>query len=246
MSHLPDDVIEEYNLKPKATNDGYVYVEVRQGMYGLPHGGLIAQQLLEERLQKHGYKQSKLTPGLWTHKWRDITFTLIVDDFGVKYVGDEHVKHLIQVLEEHYEITQDWDGLKYAGISMDWDYAKREVHLCMPGYVAKALQRFNREFPKRPQNQPHMHAIATYGAKIQYAKPEDSIELLSKEEKLYVQQVLGTFLFLRKSNQQHHADCVKCNRIRPSGPYESNNGESTAIPGLHGNTARRSTHVPKK
>ena len=195
MSHLPDDVIEEYNLKPKATNDGYVYVEVRRGMYGLPHGGLIAQQLLEERLQKHGYKQSKLTPGLWTHKWRDITFTLIVDDFGVKYVGDEHVKHLIQVLEEHYEITQDWDGLKYAGISMDWDYAKREVHLCMPGYVAKALQRFNHEFPKRPQNQPHKHAIPTYGAKIQYAKPEDSTELLSKEEKLYVQQVLGTFLF---------------------------------------------------
>jgi hypothetical protein len=34
-------------------------------MYGLPQAGIIAQQLLEERLAKHGYRQSKTTPGLW-------------------------------------------------------------------------------------------------------------------------------------------------------------------------------------
>ena len=68
MSDLPDDVIEEYKLRQKAV-DGYVYVECRRGMYGLPHAGLIAQQLLEKRLNKHGYKQSKITPGLWTHEW---------------------------------------------------------------------------------------------------------------------------------------------------------------------------------
>jgi hypothetical protein len=27
------------------------------------------------------------TPGLWTHKTRPILFSLVVDDFGVKYVG---------------------------------------------------------------------------------------------------------------------------------------------------------------
>ena len=168
MSDLPDDVIEEYKLRQKAVN-GYVYVECRRGMYGLPHAGLIAQQLLEKRLNKHGYKQSKITPGLWTHEWRKITFSLIVDDFGVKYVGKEHVDHLIGALEEHYEITKDWDGLKYAGINMDWDYTKRIVHLSMPNYVANALQRFNHEFPKKPQHQPHKHAVPAYGQKVQYA-----------------------------------------------------------------------------
>ena len=33
MSDMPEDVIELYNLRQKATKDGYVYVEVRKGMY---------------------------------------------------------------------------------------------------------------------------------------------------------------------------------------------------------------------
>ncbi len=46
--------------------------------------------LLAKRLKEHGYFPSKTTPGLWTHEWHPIAFTLVVDDFGVKYVGEEH------------------------------------------------------------------------------------------------------------------------------------------------------------
>ena len=74
LDQLPADVIEQYGLEDKVTSDGYVYVEVRKGMYGLPQAGLLAQQLLEKRLEKHGYTQSKQTPGLWKHKWRPICF----------------------------------------------------------------------------------------------------------------------------------------------------------------------------
>jgi hypothetical protein len=35
-----------------------------QGMYGLPHGGLIANVLLEKCLNKAGYFQPKYVPGL--------------------------------------------------------------------------------------------------------------------------------------------------------------------------------------
>lgn len=55
MKDIPSDVIEHYNLKEKATLEGLVYVEVRKGMYGLPQAGLLAQELLEKRLDKHGY-----------------------------------------------------------------------------------------------------------------------------------------------------------------------------------------------
>jgi hypothetical protein len=61
---IPDDVIKHYNLRNKATPDGYVYCEIQKGMYGLPQAGIITQQLLEERLEKHGYRQSQTTPGL--------------------------------------------------------------------------------------------------------------------------------------------------------------------------------------
>ena len=58
---IPEDVVAEYNLQEKATKDGYVYIEVRKGMYGLPQAGLLAQNLLEKRLVKHGYSQSLLS-----------------------------------------------------------------------------------------------------------------------------------------------------------------------------------------
>ena len=71
-------------------------------MFGLPHAGIIAQKLLEECLNKAGCHQSDKTPGFWKHKWCPISFSLIVDDFGAKYKGDEHAKHLIATLKEHY------------------------------------------------------------------------------------------------------------------------------------------------
>ena len=65
LDQLPADVIGQYELKEKITINGYVYIEVQKGMYGLPQVGLLAQQLLEKRLEKYGYAQRKQTPGLW-------------------------------------------------------------------------------------------------------------------------------------------------------------------------------------
>ena len=64
LSNLPESVAQYYNLAEKTTRDGYVYVDINRGMYGSPQAGLIAQQLLEKRLNKKGYHQSEITPGL--------------------------------------------------------------------------------------------------------------------------------------------------------------------------------------
>ena len=74
-------------------------------MYGLPQSGLLANELLEKRLNKNGYHQNKLVPGLWKHKWRPVQFTLVVENFGVKYAGKEHAMHLKQTLQENYTVT---------------------------------------------------------------------------------------------------------------------------------------------
>jgi hypothetical protein len=78
---MPDDVIEHYNLQAIATPDGFIYCEIQKGMYSLPQAGIIAQELLADRLRNHGHTQSKTTPGLWSHKSRPIQFSLVVDDF---------------------------------------------------------------------------------------------------------------------------------------------------------------------
>jgi hypothetical protein len=81
-----------------------------QGQMLLPQAGIIAQELLQECLLAAGYSQSKPTPGYWKHEWGPISFTLVVDDFGVKYIGKEHAMHLIKILKEHYEVEEDWEG----------------------------------------------------------------------------------------------------------------------------------------
>ena len=61
---FPEDVITHYNLRDKTDENGFIFIRVERGMYGLPHAGIIAQKLLEETLAKHGYHQSDKTPGL--------------------------------------------------------------------------------------------------------------------------------------------------------------------------------------
>ncbi len=97
INDIPDEVIKEYKLKEKATKHGSINIKAKQGMYGLPQSGLLANELLEKGLNKQGYPQSKLVPNLWKHDTRPIQFTLVVDDFGVKYVGKETRFHPVWI-----------------------------------------------------------------------------------------------------------------------------------------------------
>jgi hypothetical protein len=67
--------------------DGNVYIEVQKGMYAQPHAGILTNQLIAHRLAIHGFHQTKFIPGLWRHVTHPIQFILVVDDFGVQYVG---------------------------------------------------------------------------------------------------------------------------------------------------------------
>ena len=56
-------------------------------MYGLPQLGRIAHDALVQHLEPYGYHPSRKPPGLWTQDSFPIEFTLVVNDFGVKYSG---------------------------------------------------------------------------------------------------------------------------------------------------------------
>ena len=222
MSDIPDAIVQQYKLNEKATADGYVYIAIKRGMYGLPQAGILAQELLEKRLNAHGYKQSQFTPGLWTHKWRPIAFSLVVDDFGVKYVGKQHADHLLAVIQGSYNVTTDWEGKRYLGLTLDWDYQQRQVHISMPEYVPEALKRFKRECPRRKQTSPHAHTPITYGAKQQFATQEPPATPLNKEGKLFVQQVLGTFLYYARA-----VDCTMLVALSAIASEQANPTEAT-------------------
>jgi hypothetical protein len=86
LSRFAEEIVRRYNVNALAVN-GWVYIEIRKGMYGLKQAGLLANQLLMMRLAPLRYYPARHTPGLWLHKTRPTYFTLVVDYFAVKYVG---------------------------------------------------------------------------------------------------------------------------------------------------------------
>ncbi len=59
------------------------------------------------------------TLGLWRHKWQPIQFCLIVDNFGVEYVGIEHFNHLLDLLKKFHGVQFNMAGDKFAGININ-------------------------------------------------------------------------------------------------------------------------------
>ena len=97
LKYFPPDIIQRYNLHALIHN-GYITMRINKGMYGLKQAALLAYETVSSLLINGGYTPIAGSLGLWTHKTRDLSFCLCVDDFGVQYVGQEHAKHLIKTL----------------------------------------------------------------------------------------------------------------------------------------------------
>jgi hypothetical protein len=117
LSGFPEEIVNKYNLNALAV-DGWVYIEIRKGMYGLKQSALLANQLLQTRLAPFGYYPARHTTGLWQHKTRPISFSLNVDGFAVKYVGKQHADHLRNALLKTYELKMDWAATVYSGMTL--------------------------------------------------------------------------------------------------------------------------------
>jgi hypothetical protein len=163
LTLLPADIIEYYNLDDKALN-GYVFMEIQKGMYCLPQAGILANKLLKKQLARHGYHKQPHTPGLWKHDSRPIWFNLAVDNFGIKYIGEDNLQHLYDALcKETCEIAKDRIGNLYCGINLKWNYEKQYVDLSMPKYIMKQLTRHAHVAPLKPQHCPFSPNPINYG-----------------------------------------------------------------------------------
>jgi hypothetical protein len=110
LTKIPANVIEHYSLQEIVTPRGYVYCEIQKGMYEPPQTGIIAQELIVDQLKLHGHSQSETMPGLWKHKTCPIVLSLVINDFGVKYIGKENVQHLLDTIQKYYKCLCNWNG----------------------------------------------------------------------------------------------------------------------------------------
>jgi hypothetical protein len=216
---IPDELMEHYNLH-NLVHNGAVYVEIQRGMYGLPQAGKLANDQLLSFLAPHGYRPCKITPGLWKHDTRPIQFTLVVDDFGVKYTDEADAKHLLSVLEQHYKCSVDWTGTRYCGLTVAWDYKARTCDISLPGYIERLLKRFAHIAPNnKRENSPHAWVAPSYGQKVQYSKEPDESPPLDADGMQRVREVVGALLF--------YARAVDSSILKALGTIASQQAKST-------------------
>jgi hypothetical protein len=201
IDKIPTEIMDKYNLTPLLYNR-HVYFEIRKCMYGLPQAGKLSQTRLIRHLSTHGYIQCANTPCLFRHITRDIMFSLVVDDFGVRYTKQEDADHLIQTLESNaYKLKVRPLGDKYLGMSISFDRVQHTVSLSMPGYVTKMLKRFRPQYllpGHRAAKTPGRYIPPSYtsGPQVVFV---DNTEKLSPTLITELQAIIGTLLYYARA-----------------------------------------------
>jgi hypothetical protein len=202
--HLPQIVIDQLGLQPylDASKNNSVVFEIRKTLWGLPQAGILSRQKLVTGLAKHGDYHETGVASVFRHRTRPITFTLIVDDIGMKYQKGrkEDVLHLKATIEKiGYEVKLDWAGKNYIGYQIDFDHEARTVSLSYPGYVAKMINRF-RPNGVTPRASPMVYTPPTYGSTAPQVTdaPDDSLPA-SPAQVLELQAIVGCALYYARA-----------------------------------------------
>jgi len=196
---IPESIIDKYKLRDIVEN-GKVVMEVSSTIYGLKEAGKLSQDRLVAHLSEYGYKQCRFTPCLFIHESNGAAFTLVVDDFLVKFQNQTAADHLIETLRKLYEITIDTAPTqKYIGITLEYNRDEGYLDMSMPGYIKNALTRFGK-LDVKGANSPIIYVPPVYGATTQTI-PEDKPtgQSLDKAQVKLTQEIIGVFLYYARS-----------------------------------------------
>ena len=195
FKYFPPDMIHKYELNKIKNEDGFIYCQIKKGMYGLKQAARLAYEQLVQNLKRHGYSPDPIATNIWSHTHRKTKFCLCVDDFGIKYFTKDDAHHLISALQKYYSITTDWTGSNYCGLKIDWNYHHGFADIAMPTYIPNALGKLNHPDPTTPQFAPHRWNRPNYGATQQFAPLEDTTTTLPPSDKTRIQSITGTLLY---------------------------------------------------
>ncbi len=114
---IPFAIQSKYHLRDLDQSKSIMF-EIACGMYGLVEAGRLAQDRLIAHLDSHCYYVAANTPCLSKHRSRSTIFSLVVDDFGIKFGSQADADHLLSTLRLLYNITVDVTGSQHLGMSI--------------------------------------------------------------------------------------------------------------------------------
>ena len=107
LTDFPQEIIDEYNLDDIINPNSWIYMEIWKALPGLCQSGALVAKKIAADLKPYGYYKVPKTKGLWKHETPPISFTLVVNDFGISYVDRKDADHLKAALEARYPMTID-------------------------------------------------------------------------------------------------------------------------------------------
>ena len=207
---IPDDILTKYSLHQFIHNDTILF-RVDKCMYGLPQAAYLSNRHLVQHLAKHDYVEDPNVPCLFSHASNKIQFTLIVDDFGVKYSTRAALDHLTAAIQAGgWKLKINLQGDKHIGIDLAWDYENNTLTTSMPHCVSKGIARFAPDVVLKGAPSPAVYVPPKFGETVQYETVDNSAPA-SPAEKLWVQQVNGYFLYYAR--MQNPLILPTCNDI---------------------------------
>ena len=158
---IPDEIIQQYNLRPLIHND-WLYIKIEKGLYGLKQTGYLDHQNL-----KITWQNMVLDPVDIPQACGNIQFVLVIDDFGIKYTGEQDKTHLLNALRDRYKISFDKSSTNYCGLTLSCNYTSRSLQISMPNYISNLLDHLKLQ-SSTIEYSPHKHAVPLFGKLVQY------------------------------------------------------------------------------
>ncbi|KAL7481193.1 hypothetical protein ACHAW6_011791 [Cyclotella cf. meneghiniana] len=181
LTDLPNKIIKEYKLYDKTNSKGMVFLEVTKVIYGLSQAGLLMNKLLEQCLNKHGYVQSKLIPGL-----------------GNTYPNQSNSPSALSTLAGNmlvanmpYTCSVSSKNITSSTGTIQNIKSPPHAGVCQKGPPPIPTQTQQATTPAIPT-----HTAIKYGATTQYTKTPSTSPRVDAKTKEFIQQVCGIFLFL--------------------------------------------------
>ena len=81
----PEEIMKTYNSYSKDYHN-IIRMKVHKGMYVLQESEALSNEQLSQHICTYSCRPTKHTPGLWKYEYDKIIYTLLVDNFRVKYL----------------------------------------------------------------------------------------------------------------------------------------------------------------
>jgi hypothetical protein len=214
--YFSPQLISQYNLQHLHHN-GLILMELNKSIYGLPQAGILSQRRLLDHLSLHGYNECPQTSCLFRHTTKNIYFTLVVDDFAIKYHMQEDVDHLLSTLQQFYTLRTDWHASSYLGLTIAYVPGSGSLTISMPSYVHTALKTLGATDIGHAST-PMLSKRFAYGSKAAQQAHVDTSTPLDAAKTKRLQVICGIFLYYSRVLDFRIATAVNSLSSRQSKP----------------------------